>query len=674
VSTALYNRYRPSTFATLVGQEHVTDALRAALSSGRVHHAYLFSGPRGCGKTSSARILAASLNCVQGPTPDPCGVCEQCVAIRSGSSMDVIEIDAASHGGVDDARDLRERAVFSPASARFKVYIVDEAHQVTKDAFNALLKLVEEPPPHLKFVFATTEPDRVLQTIRSRTHHYAFRLVPPAVLRQHLAWVAEQEGVPVEDSVLPLVVRAGAGSVRDSLSVLDQLLAGAGPEGLTYDRAAALLGVTDGVLLDDTVDALGARDGATLFSVVERVVATGSDPRRFASDLLERLRDLVVLDAVPDAPSRGLLPLHAPDQIERMRSQAARMGAAELSRAADVVHGGLLEMRGTTSARLLLELTLARALLPSASADESSLRVRLERLERRLAVTGAADPVPAAVSPTAPTEGPVPGSAHTATAPAAGAPALTARASAAPAAESPAPAAPAPPRDPQPSAPPEASPARSTPAGPAQPASRQPEPAATAAPSPAPEPVPTPAPTPAPAPAPTAAPAPPAAPATAPAPAAAAAGTVDAAAIRRVWDEILRSVGRRRRTPHAILLTAEVADVRGNELVLAFSGAMARAYERSQDADWVLREVLTEVVGGTWRVTAEVAKPGAAPTPAPTNGGRQQTEAAESAASADLPSADDADMPEAGSGGAHDPVALLTQGLGARVIDERDAG
>src|ERR1700712_5562432 len=388
LSEALYNRYRPSTFAPLVGQEHVTDAPRAALSSGRLHHAYLFSGPRGGGKTSSARILAASLNCVNGPTPDPCGVCDQCVSIRNGSSMDVIEIDAGSHGGVDDARDLRERAVFTPASARFKVYIVDEAHQVTKDAFNALLKLVEEPPPHLKFVFATTEPDRVLQTIRSRTHHYAFRLVPPAVLRQHLSWIAEQEGVPVEESVLPLVVRAGAGSVRDSLSVLDQLLAGAGSGGLTYERAAALLGVTDGVLLDDTIDALGAQDGATLFSVVERVIATGSDPRRFAADLLERLRDLVVLEAVPDAPDRGLLPLHAPDQIERMRSQSGRIGAAELSPTAEVVHAGLLDMRGTTSARLLLELTLARALLPSAYADSSSLRVRLERMERRLAVTG----------------------------------------------------------------------------------------------------------------------------------------------------------------------------------------------------------------------------------------------------------------------------------------------
>src|SRR6195952_123964 len=419
LSQALYNRYRPSTFATLVGQEHVTDALRAAPTSGRLHHAYLFSGPRGGGKTSSARILAASLNCVNGPTPDPCGVCDQCVSIRNGSSMDVIEIDAGSHGGVDDARDLRERAVFTPASARFKVYIVDEAHQVTKDAFNTLLKLVEEPPPHLKFVFATTEPDRVLQTIRSRTHHYAFRLVPPAVLRDHLAWIAGQEGVPVEDSVLPLVVRAGAGSVRDSLSVLDQLLAGAGPSGLTHDRAAALLGVTDGVLLDDAVDALAARDGATLFSVVERVVGTGHDPRRFSADLLERLRDLVVLDAVPDAPGRGLLPLHAPDQIERMRSQSGRMGAAELSRTADVVHAGLLEMRGTTSARLLLELTLARALLPSAFDDPSSLQVRLARLERRLAVTGDVEPLPAAAPVRDPAEGAVPGTAPTAPAAAA---------------------------------------------------------------------------------------------------------------------------------------------------------------------------------------------------------------------------------------------------------------
>jgi DNA polymerase-3 subunit gamma/tau len=647
VSTALYNRYRPSTFATLVGQEHVTDALRSALSSGRVHHAYLFSGPRGCGKTSSARILAASLNCIHGPTPDPCGECDQCVSIRSGSSMDVIEIDAASHGGVEDARDLRERAVFSPASARFKVYIVDEAHQVTKDAFNALLKLVEEPPPHLKFVFATTEPDKVLQTIRSRTHHYAFRLVPPAVLRQHLAWVAEQEGVPVEDTVLPLVVRAGAGSVRDSLSVLDQLLAGAGPGGLTQDRAAALLGVTDGVLLDDAVDALAARDGATLFSVVERVVGTGNDPRRYAADLLERLRDLVILDAVPDAPSRGLLPLHAPDQIERMRSQAARMGAAELSRAADVVHTGLLEMRGTTSARLLLELTLARALLPSASSDEASLRVRLDRLERRLAVTGGVEPVAATAPAAEPAEGPVPGSAPTATAPAA---------------------------DPEPRQEPE--PVAAEPSRPAQqqPAQQQPAQQQRPAPAPARDPEPTPAPTPATAESPASADKP--APAEAPAPAAS--GGLDVKALQDAWESINTSLKRRPggQVASALLVNAHVVDVRGTELHLALPNAVLAERLENGRSSAVLRDALTEVLGGTWRVRARAAAAAGSASASrqsrPSDGPASSSD--EPPPPADLPSADDEDMPEAGSGGAHDPVALLTQGLGARVIDERDAG
>ena len=385
MSQALYNRIRPRTFAQVVGQEHVTDALGAALKSGRLHHAFLFSGPRGCGKTSSARILAASLNCVTGPTPTPCGVCEHCVAIRAGSSMDVIEIDAASHRGIDDAREIRERAIFMPASARFKVYIIDEAHQITSDAFNALLKLVEEPPPHLKFVFATTEPEKVLQTIRSRTHHYAFRLVPPALLREFLAKVCVDEGAEVDPAVLPLVVRAGAGSVRDSLSVLDQLLAGAGPDGLTAAHAAALLGLSDASVLDDAVEALAAKAPAGAFSVVDHVMATGHDPRRFAMDLLERVRDLLVLQTVPDAPDRGLLAEYAPDQIERMRSQAGRMGASELSRAAELLHNGLVEMRDTISPRLMLELVLSRVLLPGASADPEALQVRLERLERQLA-------------------------------------------------------------------------------------------------------------------------------------------------------------------------------------------------------------------------------------------------------------------------------------------------
>ena len=320
---ALYRRYRPATFAEVRGQDHVTEPLRQALRSGRVHHAYLFSGPRGCGKTSSARILARSLNCEQGPTPDPCGTCASCIALAptGPGSIDVIEIDAASHGGVDDARDLRERAFYAPVSGRFKIYIVDEAHMVTREGFNALLKLVEEPPPHLKFVFATTEPEKVIPTIRSRTHHYPFRLMPPAVLRGLLEEILASEGVTYEPAVVPVVIRAGAGSARDALSVLDQLLAGADEAGLTYERAVALLGYTDDSLLDQVTDAFAAADGAAVFRAIDRVVEGGHDPRRFAADLLDRFRDLIVLAAVPDAGQTGLLDVPA-DRLERMREQA----------------------------------------------------------------------------------------------------------------------------------------------------------------------------------------------------------------------------------------------------------------------------------------------------------------------------------------------------------------
>ena len=404
MALALYRKYRPRTFAEVIGQEHVTEPLSQALRSGRLHHAYLFSGPRGCGKTSSARILARSLNCEQGPTPEPCGVCGSCRSLANdgAGSIDVIEIDAASHGGVDDARELREKAFFAPASSRYKIYVIDEAHMVSSAGFNALLKLVEEPPDYVKFIFATTEPEKVLGTIRSRTHHYPFRLIPPAVLRPYLQQLTEAEGVHVEPAVLPLVVRAGGGSARDTLSVLDQLIAGAGPEGVSYTRAVALLGVTDVSLIDEMCDALAAGDGAAAYTTIDRVAEAGHDPRRFASDLLERLRDLIVLQQVPDAVTKGLIDGPA-DQLETMAAQAARLGPATLSRCADIVHNGLVEMRGTTAPRLLLELITARMLLPGAEDSTGALLQRLERMERRLTLGGDESLRPDVTQPAAPT-------------------------------------------------------------------------------------------------------------------------------------------------------------------------------------------------------------------------------------------------------------------------------
>ena len=382
---ALYRKYRPATFAEVVGQEHVTEPLSTALTAGRVNHAYLFSGPRGCGKTSSARILARSLNCEQGPTATPCGVCDSCVALAPNGpgSIDVVELDAASHGGVDDTRELRDRAFYAPAQSRYRVFIVDEAHMVTTAGFNALLKIVEEPPEHLIFIFATTEPEKVLPTIRSRTHHYPFRLLPPRTMRGLIERICAQEEVVVDDAVYPLVIRAGGGSPRDTLSVLDQLLAGADGNRVNYQRALGLLGATDVALIDEAVDALAAGDAAGLFGAVESVIDAGHDPRRFATDLLERFRDLLVLQAVPDATARGVV--DAPeDVLDRMREQAARIGPATLTRYAEVVHAGLTEMRGATAPRLLLEVICARLLLPSASDAESALLQRVERIETRL--------------------------------------------------------------------------------------------------------------------------------------------------------------------------------------------------------------------------------------------------------------------------------------------------
>ncbi|CAB4607704.1 unannotated protein [freshwater metagenome] len=403
MTLALYRKYRPSVFADVIGQDHVTVPLANALTSGKTHHAYLFSGPRGCGKTSSARIMARSLNCEKGPTPTPCGLCQSCkdLVANGPGSLDVIELDAATHGLVDDARDLRDKAFFAPVHSRYKIYIIDEAHQLGPGAANALLKVVEEPPPHVIFIFATTEPEKLISTIRSRTHHYPFRLVPPGILGEHLEKICKEEGATVAKGVIPLVVRASGGSVRDALSVLGQLLAGAGPDGVSYEIAIQLLGFTDGALLDDAVDALAARDGATLFKTVDRVIESGHDPRRFAGDFLERLRDLMIVDALAATNANSILRELPDDQLERMRTQATNIGAANLSRCADIAAEGLTQMRGATAPRLILELICGRMLLPGGDNTEAGMLSRIERLERVENIT-----IPAPVTSPAPVAAP----------------------------------------------------------------------------------------------------------------------------------------------------------------------------------------------------------------------------------------------------------------------------
>ncbi|KUN91113.1 DNA polymerase III subunit gamma and tau [Streptomyces caeruleatus] len=673
-SLALYRRYRPESFAEVIGQEHVTDPLQQALRNNRVNHAYLFSGPRGCGKTTSARILARCLNCEQGPTPTPCGECQSCrdLARNGPGSIDVIEIDAASHGGVDDARELREKAFFGPASSRYKIYIIDEAHMVTSAGFNALLKVVEEPPEHLKFIFATTEPEKVIGTIRSRTHHYPFRLVPPGTLREYLGEVCGKEKIPVEDGVLPLVVRAGQGSVRDSMSVMDQLLAGAREEGVTYAMATSLLGYTDGSLLDSVVEAFATGDGAAAFEVVDRVIEGGNDPRRFVADLLERLRDLVILAAVPDAVEKGLLDAPA-DVLERMQAQAGTFGAAELSRAADLVNEGLTEMRGANSPRLQLELICARVMLPAAYGDERSVMARLDRLER--GVNFSAGAAPAAGGGGMPAMGYVPGPDAHAGAPAAqvppgGGPAAAraaVRASGGPG-QTPTPPA----TGPGAAAgtapvgqPPTAPPAPATPAEPPQPPPQpepQPQPQAQPQPQPAQAPpTPAPAPTPTPAPGawptaasagggrrpggwPTAAPAgggtqppapssgtptpppptatPPSAPPTGTAPAyAPPSGGVDP---RMLWPNILEAVKNRRRFTWILLSqNAQVAGFDGTTLQLGFVNAGARDNFASSGSEDVLRQALAEQFSVQWKIEAVVdpSGGGGGSAPPPPGGG-----------------------------------------------------
>ncbi|WP_440696724.1 DNA polymerase III subunit gamma and tau [Clavibacter nebraskensis] len=589
VVTALYRRYRPENFAELIGQTQVTDPLRTALRTNRVNHAYLFSGPRGCGKTTSARILARCLNCAEGPTDTPCGVCPSCVELsRDGSgSLDVVEIDAASHNGVDDARDIRERAVFAPARDRYKIFILDEAHMVTPQGFNALLKIVEEPPEHVKFIFATTEPDKVIGTIRSRTHHYPFRLVPPAQMLDYVEHLAKEEHVGVAPGVLPLVVRAGGGSVRDTLSLLDQLIAGSEDESVEYERAVALLGYTHAALLDEVIDAVARHDAAAAFAGVDRVIQTGQDPRRFVEDLLERLRDLIIVGATSVEGAAAVLRGTPEDELERMRAQAVAFGAVELSRAADVVNAALTEMTGATSPRLHLELLVARVLVPASDDTHRGALARVERLERRVGVAdGGADPAPA-VAPEAPV-----------------------RSAAAPAAPTPATApAAAPTPEPAPATAPAEAPAAARP---------QAADAPTAPDAPA-----------------KAAPVAPAAPV----------GPVTFEQLRDSWPSVVEAVEKAKRSAWLVAVTATPRALAGDVLTLSFVSAndAERFKERGapgQGVSDILRTAILDVLGLRVKFIARVEPHGGSASPtgpaAPTGGG-----SASSAPDAARPSSSD---------------------------------
>ena len=642
---ALYRKYRPATFAEVVGQEHVTAPLSTALEAGRINHAYLFSGPRGCGKTSSARILARSLNCEQGPTASPCGVCDSCVALAPNGpgSVDVVELDAASHGGVDDTRELRDRAFYAPAQFRYRIFIIDEAHMVSTAGFNALLKIVEEPPEHLIFVFATTEPEKVLPTIRSRTHHYPFRLLAPKTMRTLIESICAAEDVTVDDAVYPLVIRAGGGSPRDTLSVLDQLLAGAEGNRVIYQRALALLGATDVALIDDAVEALIAGDASALFNAVESLIDAGHDPRRFATDLLERFRDLIVLQAVPDAAARGVV--DAPeDVLEKMREQAARIGTATLTRYAEVVHAGLGEMRGATAPRLLLEVVCARLLLPSSSDTEAAVLQRIERIETRLDISIPAGEAAAAAGSSAAVAAPRQFTRKTAAEsnPIASKP--VAPGPAVPGPVSPEPVAPEPvapePVAPKPAIPEPVAPGQAEPLPRSEPApARAPVTASTVAEPPESQP-------------------------------SASAGEPDAAAVRTMWTTVREKVRQRSRTTEVMLTGATVRAVEGNTLVLMHESApLAKRLSEQRNAD-VIRDALKDALGVDWRVRCELGTSEQAPAAA----------AVEPATEAEPPGERDEEermLAEAAekieSGPRRDPeevaLELLQNELGARRID-----